>query len=106
MSLTLTLQNAVSGLKVNQGLLDLAASPDLAAHHANFLECIRTGARPNADIEINHLSTALCHLGNIATRAGRVIHFDPAKEQITGDSEAAMLLTREYRDHWAKPVTS
>ncbi|HLQ44802.1 MAG TPA: Gfo/Idh/MocA family oxidoreductase, partial [Planctomycetaceae bacterium] len=37
--------------------------PDLAAHHANFLECIRTGAKPNADIEINHLSTALCHLG-------------------------------------------
>jgi len=78
--------------------------PDLAAHHANFLECIRTGARPNADIEINHRSTALCHLGNIATRVGRVIHFDPAREQITGDTEAAMLLTREYRDHWAKPV--
>ncbi len=79
-------------------------APDLAAHHGNFLECIRTGARPNADIEINHLSTALCHLGNIATRAGRVLHFDPVKEQITDDSEAAKLLTREYRDHWAKPV--
>lgn len=78
--------------------------PDLAAHHQNFLDCIRTGARPNADIEINHLSTALCHLGNIATRTGRVLHFDPKSDQITGDAESSSLLTREYRDHWARPV--
>lgn len=77
--------------------------PDLAAHHANFLDCIRTGARPNADIEINHLSTALCHFGNIATRVGRVLNIDPAKEQILGDEEATKLLGREYRDHWATP---
>ena len=77
--------------------------PDLAAHHANFLECIQSGARPNADIEINHLSTALCHLGNIATRVDRVIHFDPVKEQITGDADASKLLKRDYREHWGTP---
>ena len=79
--------------------------PDLGAHHANFLVCIKTGARPNADIEINYLSTALCHLGNIATRVDRVIHFDPVKEQITGDESAASLLKRDYRDHWGTPKT-
>ena len=47
-----------------------SGGPDLAAHHQNFLDCIASGERPNADIEINHLSTALCHLGNIATRVG------------------------------------
>lgn len=78
--------------------------PDLAAHHQDFLNCIRSGERPHADIEINHLSTTLCHLGNIATRIGRVIHFNPADEQIIGDAEASKLLTREYRDHWARPV--
>lgn len=78
--------------------------PDLAAHHQDFLNCIRSGERPHADIEINHLSTTLCHLGNIATRMGRVIHFDPVTETISGDSEAGKLLTREYRDHWARPV--
>ena len=46
----------------------------------------------------------MCHLGNIATRTGRVLNFDPAKEQITGDDESARLLTREYRDHWARPA--
>jgi predicted dehydrogenase len=81
-----------------------AGSPDLAAHHDNFLACIRTGERPNADIEINHLTTSLCHLANIATRVGRVVRFDPKSETIAGDSEAAAMLRREYRPgHWATP---
>ncbi len=37
----------------------------------------QSGERPNADIEINHLSTTLCHLGNIATRVRRKLEFDP-----------------------------
>lgn len=81
-----------------------AAAPDLAAHHDNFLACVRSGARPNADIEINHLTTALCHLGNIATRVGRVVRFDPKTETIPGDAEAAAMLRRKYRPgHWATP---
>lgn len=81
-----------------------AGRPDLGAHHDNFLACIRTGDRPNADIEINHLTTSLCHLANIATRVGRVVHFDPRSEAIVGDDEAARLLRRDYRQgHWAVP---
>ena len=71
------------------------------AHHRNFLECIRSGKKPNADIEIGHLSASLCHLGNIATRTGRGLQFDPEKEQMIGDSEANGMLKREYRQHWA-----
>lgn len=77
--------------------------PDLAAHHRNFLECIATGSTPHADIAINHLSSALCHLGNLATRLGRVLNFDPAEERIVGDDDAHKLVRREYRDHWATP---
>jgi predicted dehydrogenase len=81
-----------------------AGEPNLPAHHQNFLECIVSGARPNADIEINHRSSALCHLGNIATRVGGPIHFDPQAEQISGNAEAGSLVRRAYRDgHWAVP---
>jgi len=81
-----------------------SGSPDLVAHHNNFFACMKSGARPAADIEINHLSTALCHLGNIATRTGRVIHFDPAKEQVVGDEPAQAMIRRDYRaGHWAAP---
>ena len=79
-------------------------SPDGAAHHRNFLECIKTGAPPNADIEIGHYSTALCHLGNIATRVRRTLSFNSDKETFENDSEANALLKREYRNgHWAVP---
>ena len=65
---------------------------------------IRTGAKLNADITINHLSTALCHLGNIAARTRRALVFDPAKEQFIGDADTSKLLQRQYREHWATPV--
>ena len=81
-----------------------ARNLDLAAHHDNFLNCVRKGGVPNADIEINHLTTSLCHLANIATRVGRVIHFDPRAEKIVGDEAAAAMLRRDYREgHWAVP---
>ncbi len=80
------------------------SGPDLAAHHANFFDAIRTGAKLNADITINHLSTALCHLGNIAARTRSALVFDPAKEQFIGAADTSKLLKREYREHWATPV--
>ena len=81
-----------------------SGGPDLAAHHQNFLDCIASGERPNADIEINHRSTALCHLGNIAVRVGGPLAFNPQAEQITNNSQAASLVRRAYRDgHWAVP---
>jgi hypothetical protein len=40
-------------------------------------------------------------LGNIAIRTGKKITWDPAKEQIVGDAEAAKWLSKEYRKPWA-----
>jgi hypothetical protein len=77
---------------------------DDGAHIANFLDAVRGKAKPNAEIEIGHLSTSLCHLGNIATRLGRTLRFDPEKEQIVGDEEANRLVGREYREHWGTPT--
>jgi hypothetical protein len=82
----------------------MKGSPDTAAHERNFLDCIRSGQRPACDIETGHLSSALAHLGNIAVRTGRMLHFDPATEKITGDADAAKLVSRTYREgHWAVP---
>ena len=72
-------------------------------HLSNFLSCVRSRQRPNADIETGHKSTMLCHLGNIVARTGRNINFDPAKEVISGDSEANRYIRREYRKHWSTP---
>ncbi len=88
----------------NQPGESMLRSLDPGPHHRNFLDCIRSGKRPNADIEIGHLSAGLCHLGNIATRLARTLQFDPAAEKITGDEEANRLVRRQYREgHWAVP---
>ena len=58
----------------------------------------------HADATTGHLSAALAHFANIATRLGSTLKFDPAKEQFIGDEEANKLLRRAYRDgHWATP---
>ncbi len=87
----------------NKEIKSMAGNVNLLAHHRNFFDCIRNDRTPNADIEIGHLSSSLCHLGNIATRVRRVINFDPKTEQIVGDKEANRLLARTYRDHYATP---
>jgi predicted dehydrogenase len=73
------------------------------AHVANFIDCIRNGGTPNADIEEGHKSTRLCHLGNIAFRTSRTLKFDAKTETLGGDAEAEKLLGREYRKGFELP---
>jgi predicted dehydrogenase len=49
------------------------------------------------DIADGHLSSALCHLGNISYRLERSLRFDPTSETFPGDAQANALLRREYR---------
>lgn len=73
-------------------------------HVEDFVDAMRSGRRPNADIAEGHLSATLAHLGNIVARVGRTVHFDPAAERIVDDPEANRLVQREYRaGHWASP---
>jgi len=72
-------------------------------HARNFLDCVKSRKTPNAEIEIGHTSTVLCHLGNIVARTGRALKFDPNTGTIAGDAEASRLLGRPYRKHWSVP---
>jgi predicted dehydrogenase len=74
------------------------------AHLRNFLDCIKDGKRPNADIEEGHKSTRLCHLGNIAYRVGRTLRFDGSTETFVNDAEANQLLHRTYRKAFELPA--
>jgi predicted dehydrogenase len=73
-----------------------------AEHVQNFLDCVKSRETPNADIEIGHLSTRLCHLGNIAHRTGRKLTFDADKESFH-DPAADALLAREYSSRFEMP---
>jgi len=73
------------------------------SHERNFLECVKSRKRPNADIEIGRLSTTLCHLGNICQRLGRDVRFDPESETFGNDQAANAMLTKEYRSSYPLP---
>jgi predicted dehydrogenase len=71
-----------------------------AIHIRNFLECVKSRQRPNADVEEGHLTAVVCHLGNIATRLNRGLQWDVAKEDFKNDKEASAILSRPYRAPW------
>jgi predicted dehydrogenase len=51
-------------------------------HVANFLDCVRTRKRPNADVQIGHRSVVPSHLGNMAYVQKRRLKYDPMREEV------------------------
>jgi len=93
-----------AGWHVEQGAEKVVKStPYETQHQRNFLDCIESGKRPNADIEIGHHSTRLCHLGNVSHRLGRTLRFDATTQTIRGDDEATRMLGRTYRKGFEVP---
>ena len=82
-------------------------SPADINHYANFVEAVRSRDRTrlNAEIRETVLSTAHCHLGNIAFRTGGELHFDPHTERFVENDQANGLLTRRYRAPYIVPET-
>ncbi len=60
-------------------------------HFANFVSAVRSGKVEDlhADIEEGHLSSALCHLGNVSYRLGEDWPFTEKPEALGDDKEAA-----------------
>jgi predicted dehydrogenase len=69
-------------------------------HVRNFLDCVKTRKEPTSDLESAHRVATVCHLANISLRTGRKIRWDPEKEDIIGDAEAAKMLVRPYPKPW------
>ena len=68
-----------------------------SGHHEDWRQCLWSRKRPVADVEIGCRSVTVCHLANIAIWLGRPIRWDPSKEEIVGDQEAAAWLDRPKR---------
>ena len=72
-------------------------------HIRNFLQCVRSRKKPNADVEIAHRSTSVCHLVNIARELGRTLRWDPKAERFPDDAAANALLERPRRKGYELP---
>jgi len=71
-----------------------------ALHARNFLDCIKSRRKPNADVEIGHRSTTMSLLANISLVVGQRLEWDAESERITNVEEANGLLHYEYRKPW------
>jgi predicted dehydrogenase len=69
-------------------------------HFGNFLAACRSRKHEdlNADILEGHLSSALCHLGNISYRLGEQLTAKEIAQRLESDSEAAETFDR-FREH-------
>ncbi len=69
-------------------------------HKQDFLDCVRTRSRTVAPVDVAHRSIMIGHLGVIALKLGRKVHWDPRKERFINDPEADRLLSRPMRSPW------
>lgn len=84
---------------------DPATNDSVVSHFINFIDCVRSRKWQdlNADILEGHLSSSLCHLGNIACRLNRSLEFNPHAETFINDAEADSYLTKAYRSPYDLP---
>lgn len=76
-------------------------------HFRNFIDCVISREETAAPVEVAHRSITISHLGNIALRLGREsLKWNPATEEIIGDSEASAMLSRPYRSPYSLGTSS
>jgi predicted dehydrogenase len=69
-------------------------------HTRNFLDCIKSRTKPNADVETGHRSTSMGNLANISLATHSLLEWDAEREVITNNKQANDLLHYEYRGPW------
>ncbi len=73
-----------------------------STHWNNFADCVKSRNKPASDIESMAKTTMLCHLGNIALRTGKTLHWDAKKQDVAnhGDVKNCTSYERDYRKPW------
>ena len=81
-----------------------AGEADTADHARNFLDCVRTRAACNCDIETGHRSTSATLLGNVALATRAHLEWDRSGERFTNNEEANKRLGYRYRSPYKLPL--
>lgn len=92
-------EREIRGMLSQEDRKKLDAMPD-PAPLVRFADAIRTRQQAGGHAEASHRVAMIYHLANIAFRTGRVLHFDPVKEEIVGDEEANRLVYQPMRAPW------
>jgi predicted dehydrogenase len=77
---------------------------DTADHARNFLDCIKSRAACNSDIESAHRSTCTTLIANIALQTKSYLEWDAQAEKFTNNAAANKLLRYDYRAPLKSPA--
>jgi predicted dehydrogenase len=87
-------------------IADVALQPaigGLKEHVQNFLNGIRKGEKLNAPVEVGAKTAIISEMGNIAYRAGNLLHWDSVNMKFA-EEDANKFTKLTYREPWKLPV--
>lgn len=96
-------QFAASDPKILQTKYDPAVSKfgyRPPAEQRDFLDCVRSGAKPAYDAETLHQLCTTLHMGLISLDLGRKLEWDHAKQEFRNDAEANRRTERVLNKDW------
>lgn len=69
-------------------------------HVRDFLDCVKTRAKPKANADAACYAHIACHAANVAIFLDRKVNYDPKKHEFIGDDEANRLRSEALRSPW------
>jgi predicted dehydrogenase len=78
--------------------------PPSPGHEREWLDCIKSRQEPSCSIDYHWRVDLALTLANLSYKLGRSVRFDPVRERIVNDREAARLARPDYRRPWSFPT--
>ncbi len=78
----------------------IMAGTDPSKHVRDFLDCVKSRAKPAANADVTRRGHIVSHAAAIGWRLGRKVQFDPVKETFVNDDEANRMCSRARRAPW------
>lgn len=99
-------QNDQTVNKVERVELQKPKGEALENHTRNFIDAVRAGDPSilKCGIETGSVAAINAHMGNIAYKTGRKVHWDDSKGLFINDDEANELVKARYHNGWQLPV--
>lgn len=70
-------------------------------HNRNFIDCVKSREETMCPAEMAIRCDVICHLTRAAALSGKAVDWDPVKEQVVGNMQAAKLMSPQpVRDKW------
>lgn len=79
--------------------------PNSAGHYIEWIEACKGGPPSLANFDYAGWTTEANHLGNVAYRTGKKLHWDAQSMRATNAPEADNFIRREYRKGWTGLLT-